>query len=146
MAGLVSSAPADEPLATASGGKTADHFRRVTLYYELRSYDIVPEKLDEYLNWANSRALPVLVGVHGFRLVGFWRVVQQQGAPVSETNVHWLIAWQSEAEMNERWAKARASAEWLEVIKEATDPQGNMIYHKVRRSTLLQGIPRSPLQ
>jgi heme-degrading monooxygenase HmoA len=114
--------------------------------YELRSYDIAPDKIDEYLNWANTRALPILVGQFGFRLVGFWRVVPRTGEELSATNVHWMIAWLSEDEMNEKWAAARASEQYQAVMKEASDNSGNLVYHLRRQSTLLKGVHRSPLQ
>ena len=116
------------------------------MVYELRSYDIAPDKLDEYLAWANNKALPLLVGVYGFRLVGFWKVVPKTGEPAPTTNVHWIIAWESEAEMNEKWAAARASDAWKEIAKETVDANGNPVYHMRRQSNLLKAIPRSPFQ
>ena len=116
------------------------------MFYELRSYDIAPDKVDEYLNWADTRALPILIGQFGFRVVGFWRVVPKTGEDLPPTNVHWMIAWESEEEMNERRAAARASTEYRAVMQDATDASGNLIYHLQRQSTLLKGVHRSPFQ
>ena len=117
------------------------------MYYELRSYDIVPDKIDQYLEWANQKAVPLLTSTFGFKVIGFWHAVQKTGEELPATNVHWMIAWESEQEMNERWAAARASAEWQTIFKEVTDPTtGERIYHKVIRSTLLKPIAASPLQ
>jgi hypothetical protein len=117
------------------------------MFYELRSYDIVPEKIDDYLKWANAKAVPLLTGTFGFRVIGFWHAVQKAGEELPATNVHWMIAWDSEQQMVERWAAARASTEWQTIFKEITDPNtGERIYHKVIRSTLLKPIPASPLQ
>lgn len=118
------------------------------MYYELRSYDINPERIDGYLEWANSRAMPILTKQFGFRLIGFWHTVATADAPVSETNVHWMIAWESEEEMRERWTIARASDAWKEAMSETMDPEqpNGRKYHRVVRSNLLAPIPVSPLQ
>ena len=117
------------------------------MVYELRSYDIDPARVEDYLTWANDRAMPILVGTHGFRLVGFWRALAKTNESLPTTNVHWLIAWESEQEMNDRWAAARASAAFQEAVREISDPAtGQSMYHLRRQSTLLRGIPRSPLQ
>jgi hypothetical protein len=111
--------------------------------YELRSYDIDPPLLDAYLAWANDRALPILVGKFGFRMIGFWHAVAPtlpESGPAPSTNVHWIIGWQNEEEMLARWAEARASEEW------AVINQGRPNFHLKVQQTLLRAIPRSPFQ
>lgn len=113
------------------------------MIYELRSYDIDPRLLDDYLAWANDRALPILVGRFGFRLVGFWYAVaptQPDAGPVPPTNVHWIIAWTGEDEMSAQWAAARSSKEWQAIN------EGRPKYHLKVQATLLHAIPRSPFQ
>ena len=107
------------------------------MLYELRSYDIDPERLDGYLEWANTRAMPILMGQFGFRVTGFWHAIETSEGPAPETNVHWIIAWESEAEMKERWAMAETM--------DPEQPNGRK-YHRVVRSKLLAPIPASPLQ
>ena len=63
------------------------------MLYELRSYDIDPERIDGYLEWANNRAMPILIGQFGFRVKGFWHAIETSEGPAPETNVHWIIAW-----------------------------------------------------
>jgi len=108
------------------------------LVYELRSYDIDPSLLDESLNCANDRALPILVGQFGSRMVGFWHAVGSE--PVSPTNVHWTNAWHSKEEMLARWDEARATEQW-----KVTDQDHPKFHLKVQR-TVLRAIPRSPFQ
>ncbi len=111
------------------------------MIYELRQYAIEPTLLDEYLAWANDRALPFLTGTFGFRLVGFWRVTGSgDETPPGPINVVWLIAWQSETEMRETWTRVRSSPAW-QAIREGLPP-----YWRERRSVVLQPIPYSPLQ
>ena len=113
------------------------------MIYELRSYDIDPPLLDVYLAWANDKALPLLVGTFGFRLVGFWHAVaptQPQVGPVPPTNVHWIIAWTDEAEKIAKWTAARASDEWAAINV------GRPKTHLRVQETLLRAIPRSPFQ
>lgn len=118
------------------------------MLYELRSYDIDPERIDGYLEWANTRALPILMGQFGFRVQGFWHAVETADGPPPATNVQWIIAWESEEEMRTRWAEARASDAWKGAMAETMDPAqpNGRKYHRVVRSTLLAPIPASPLQ
>jgi hypothetical protein len=108
--------------------------------YELRSYDIDPTLLDEYVAWANDRALPILQGQFGFRMIGFWHAVAPKEGQAPATNVHWLIAWHDEDEMLSRWQEATATSEWKAI------GQGQPKFHLKGQRTLLRAIPRSPYQ
>lgn len=111
------------------------------MLYELRCYDIDPDLLDEYLAWANDRALPLLVEQFNFRLVGFWHVVAPAaGDPTSATNIHWVIAWQDDKEMLSRWEQVGTSSSWAAIF------EGQPRFHLKVERKLLQPIPRSPLQ
>ena len=110
------------------------------MVYELRSYDIDPNLIEEYLDWANDKALPILVGQFGFRVVGFWRAVASSEGPAPTANVHWIINWKDEAEMLAKWDAARASAEWIAIRV------GLPKYNLKSQRTMLKAIPRSPLQ
>ena len=93
------------------------------------------------------RPVPPLSGTFGFKVVGFWHAVAKSGEEAPATNVHWMIAWESEQQMNERWAAARASTAWQTIFRDVSDPlTGERTHHKVIRSTLLKPIPASPLQ
>jgi hypothetical protein len=111
------------------------------MLYELRCYDIDPDLMDEYLVWANDRAVPLLAGEFGFQVVGFWQVVAPaDGTATSPTNIHWIIAWQNEPEMLARWGEALASPQWAAIR------EGQPRFHLKVERKLLQPIPRSPLQ
>jgi|HigsolmetaAR202D_1030399.scaffolds.fasta_scaffold24998_2 ABC-type oligopeptide transport system substrate-binding subunit len=110
------------------------------MIYELRSYDIEPTLLDLYLQSVNDRVLPLLVNTFNFRLIGFWHAVPTSTDPAPSTNVHWIIAWESEQEMLDRWAEAKATEEW------AAAWQGLPKFHLKIQRTMLQAIPFSPLQ
>jgi hypothetical protein len=117
------------------------------MLYELRSYDIDPAWWDEWHAWATNRALPVLLDTFGFRLIGWWQALAKPGEPEPTTNLHWILAWESEAEMRERWAALLASDAWQAVWAEAIDPAtGQRRWHRQTRSTLLCALPASPLQ
>ena len=122
------------------------------MYYELRSYDINPDRIDEYLVWASTKAVPFFKS-RGMRVIGFWKAVDTAEAefppsgPASTTNVHGMIAWESEAEMRSKWAEVRASDEMKEIMKERIDPEtGGQKWHRVVRSALLAPTEASPLQ
>jgi hypothetical protein len=55
--------------------------------YELRSYDVDPALLYQYLAWANDQALPILLGQFGFRMIGFWHAVPPSSGEMPTTNV-----------------------------------------------------------
>ncbi len=115
--------------------------------YELRSYDIVPHLLQDYLTWANHKVIPLLTGHFGWNVIGFWHAVDKAGEGAPSTNVHWMIAFESEQHMVDEWAKVRASTEWKMIFKEVIDPAtGERIYHRVIKSTLLKPVSNSPLQ
>jgi len=110
------------------------------MIYELRSYNIDPALLDQYLAWANDGALPILVGKFGFRMIGFWHAIAPANGEIPETNVHWIIAWHTESEMLDRWKEATSTDEWKAI------GQGQPRFHLKAQRTLLQAIPRSPFQ
>lgn len=118
------------------------------MLYELRSYDIDPDRIDGYIEWANTRALPILIGQFGFRVQGFWHAIATEDGPAPATNVQWIIAWESEAEMKARWAEARGSDAWKAAMAETADPDqpNGRKYHRTVRSTFLAPIAASPLQ
>jgi len=115
--------------------------------YELRSYDIRPERWDDYLNWAYTTAWPILFEAHGFPLVGWWQVVPNADEPPSSTNLQWILAWESEEQRNERWAALLDDDAWKAAVAATRDPaSGDSLYHLRTRYRFLRPLPRSPLQ
>lgn len=111
------------------------------MLYELRSYWIEPEQLDAYLDWADTKALPVLQGECGFRLVGFWRVEDADPADDDPPNVTWLLAWRDREEREARWSAARSSASWAMINENRAK-----FHRRPGAVRFLVGTPRSPLQ
>ena len=117
------------------------------MLYELRSYDIDPDRWDEYLAWVTARGLPCLCDAFRFRLVGFWQAMAKEGQAPPTTNLHYILAWESEAEMRERYAALVASAAWKALSAEMRDPAtGERKWVRQTRSVLLRALPPSPLQ
>jgi hypothetical protein len=117
------------------------------MLYELRTYDIHPERWDEYLAWVEKKAAPILFDQFKFRLIGFWRAIAKAVEVQPTTNLYEIFAWESEEEMRDRWTAFFASAEWNAAWAEITDPiSGKSRYHLRTFSTLLRALPISPLQ
>jgi hypothetical protein len=140
--------------------------------YELRTYWVEPKFKDGYAEWANNHALPVLQGIFGFRVIGFWLVESSKAsrptfpAPDDAFTVVWLIAWKDEAERDARWKAVLASPEWAgaqQKVKEITgrlleELAGDANEAQLRELAgahgfmyrgsyhMLRGIERSPLQ
>jgi hypothetical protein len=112
------------------------------MFYELREYDIYPERWDEYLVWAETRAFPLLFDKLHFPLVGFWRTVAQEDDAGSTATVLCILAWQSEEELLEKWSAYFSSPQYKVIWAEATDPAtGKPKFHRQTRSTFLHSLP-----
>jgi hypothetical protein len=125
--------------------------REDKVLYELLSFDIDPERWDEYVEFANNVALPMFVDQFGFRLVGMWEPVPARNMgwdeTASATSLHWMLAWESEEERYTRWTELRASDAFQVARAAAIDPAtGRSRFHHHRRVTLLRAWPISPLQ
>lgn len=112
------------------------------MIYELRNYWVEPALIEQYLDWANNRALPVIQGEFGGRLVGFWRVDGYDGTIEEDPpNVIWMLAWTDRAERDRVWAEIRASESWVRIR------EGIPTFHRRPGAVrFLAGIPRSPMQ
>jgi NIPSNAP len=116
------------------------------MIYELRSYYLLRDHIASYLTWANAKALPLLQGQFGFRVVGFWRtaeVISTDGTAVDEDgpDVVWLIAWVDRAEREKRWTTLESDELWRDTVSE-------VVPYRRREGIvrLLEAIPRSILQ
>jgi hypothetical protein len=117
------------------------------MFYELRGYDVDPDQWDAFIAWGDEHIAPVLFDQFGFRLVGRWEVVPKAGETPPATNYHWILAWESEAEMHGRWAAVFASDSWKAAWGRQVDPAtGKSRYITKFSSTLLRPLPLSPLQ
>jgi hypothetical protein len=79
------------------------------MIYELRIYDCNPGKLPALLKRFETVTLKIWER-HGIRQAGFWTTV------IGENNnrLYYLLAWQSLAERETKWATFMADPEWLE--------------------------------
>jgi hypothetical protein len=78
------------------------------MIYELRIYRCLPGRLPALLNRFAKTTLP-LWEKHGIRQAGFWTTV------VGEANndLTYLLAWDSLAERDRKWAAFGSDPEWI---------------------------------
>jgi hypothetical protein len=96
------------------------------MIYELRTYDMVPELFEEYLDRADRLLLPIIIEKIGFRVIGFWRAVsespgslragEEEQMPKIPAQVVWMIAWESLEERAQKWAELHNDVEWQGVF------------------------------
>ncbi len=73
------------------------------MIYELRIYRCLPGRLPALLNRFQSATLRIW-GKHGIRQAGFWTTVIGE----SNNDLTYLLAWDSLAERDQKWAAFRA--------------------------------------
>ena len=92
------------------------------MIYELRTYNMVPELFDEYLERANNILLPTIEDKIGFPVVGFWRAVgeidgslrpgEERQIPKIPAQIVWMIEWQSLEERARKWTELHDDQDW----------------------------------
>ena len=85
-----------------------------TTAYELRTYTATPGNLDKLLARFRDHTLRIWER-HGIRQAGFWTTL----AGPSTNDLTYLLAWESLAEREDKWAKFRADPEWHQVVAES---------------------------
>lgn len=115
------------------------------MIYELRTYEMVPELFEEYLDRADRLLLPIIKEKIGFRLIGFWRAVSESGGSLPRgeerqipAQVVWMIAWEDLDERTRKWAELNADEDFARVI----DPK----YYRSTASKIITPTGYSPLQ
>ena len=78
------------------------------MLYELRIYECVPGKLPD-LNKRFSTITLKIWERHGIRQAGFWTTVIGE----SSQTLYYMLAWESLAERETKWAAFGADPEWL---------------------------------
>ena len=78
------------------------------MLYELRIYHCVPGKLPDLLKRFDTITLK-LWEKHGIKQAGFWTTV------IGESNqaLYYMLAWNSLAEREQKWAGFGSDPEWL---------------------------------
>jgi hypothetical protein len=84
------------------------------MLYELRVYQTVPGRMPALLKRFENHALR-LWERHGIKQVGFWLTY------IGENNqeLHYILAWESLAEREQKWNTFMADPEWVKVRGES---------------------------
>ena len=78
------------------------------MIYELRIYSCLPSRLPKLLKRFEDHTLK-LWEKHGIRQAGFWTVLVGDG----NNDLPYLLAWESLAEREKKWAAFGADPDWL---------------------------------
>jgi NIPSNAP len=76
--------------------------------HELRVYRCLPSRLPLLLQRFENTTLNIWKR-HNIRPVGFWTVLVGDG----NNDLHYLLAWESMAEREQKWAAFQADPEWI---------------------------------
>ena len=91
------------------------------MIYELRIYHCVPGRLPALLDRFQNITLPIWER-HGIRQAGFWTVAIGE----SNQDLYYLLAWESLAERESKFAAFASDPEWLEKRAE-TEKDGAIV-------------------
>ena len=91
------------------------------MVYEQRIYRCVPGQLPKLLNRFNTITLKIWER-HGIRQAGFWTTVIGE----SNQDLTYMLAWESLAEREAKWAAFQADPEWIEKRAE-TEKDGPIV-------------------
>jgi hypothetical protein len=80
------------------------------MIYELRIYHCVTGRLPALPKRFEATTLK-LWDRHGIRQAGFWTVLV---GPGGNQDLHYLLAWESLAEREQKWNKFATDPEWIE--------------------------------
>jgi hypothetical protein len=92
-----------------------------TMIYELRVYQCIPGKLPALLKRFETKTLDVWKK-HGIRPTGFWTVLIGDG----NNDLHYLLAWESLAERDKKWAAFQSDPEWI-TARAKTEEDGPIV-------------------
>ena len=91
------------------------------MIYELRIYRALPGRMPALLKRFETAAL-ALFEKHGIRQAGFWTTLIGE----SNNDLHYLLAWDSMAEREQRWNAFAADPEWI-AARIASEKDGQLI-------------------
>jgi hypothetical protein len=97
--------------------------------YELRIYTCFPGRLPALLKRFENATLNIW-NRHGIRQAGFWTVLVGEG----NNDLHYLLAWESLAEREQKWTAFQADPEWI--AKRAESERDGPIIHTIRNMIL----------
>ena len=78
------------------------------MIYEVRIYRCVPGRLPALLNRFANITLKIWER-HGIKQAGFWTTLVGE----SNQDLHYLLAWESLADRDKKWAAFQADPEWI---------------------------------
>jgi hypothetical protein len=93
------------------------------MLHELRIYHCMPGRLPD-LNRRFETITLKLWEKHGIRPVGFWTVLIGE----SNSDLYYLLAWDSLAEREQKWNAFASDPEWLSA-RAGTEANGALITH-----------------
>ncbi len=93
------------------------------MIYELRIYHCMPGKLPALLKRFEGATLK-LWEKHGIRQAGFWTVA----IGGSNHDLYYLLAWESLAERDKKWAAFASDPDWLKARAES-EKDGPILTH-----------------
>ena len=99
------------------------------MIYEMRVYHCLPGKLPELNKRFETMTLAIWKR-HGIRPVGFWTVLVGS----SNTDLVYLLAWESMAERERLWNGFMTDPEWI--AKRAESEKGGQIVASIENSFL----------
>lgn len=109
------------------------------MIYELRIYDIIPNRREALYERFRKGALRLLVK-HGFRVVDMWEPTD------AREKLFYLLAWKDANERESAWRAFRSDPAWQK-LKTATEAAGPMVtkmdYYLVRSLPLARGAAGS---
>jgi NIPSNAP len=91
------------------------------MIHELRIYHAMPGRLPALLSRFRNRTLPIW-DKHGIRQAGFWTTLIGE----SNTQLTYLIAWESMADREKRWSAFLADPEWKATVAD-TEKDGPLV-------------------
>lgn len=98
------------------------------MFYEVREYRTAPGKLRALIGRFKSDTLR-LFAKHGFEVVF---IGQTELGPHTNTEVLYVLKWDSYAQFEERWAALGGDPEWAEAVR-ASEADGPIIAQLSRR-------------
>lgn len=91
------------------------------MIYELRIYHAMPGRLPALLSRFQNHTLQIWEK-HGIHQAGFWTTLIGE----SESNLIYLLAWDSMDDREKRWSAFTADPEWI-AIKTETEKNGPLV-------------------
>jgi hypothetical protein len=98
--------------------------------YEMRIYRCVPGRLPNLLRRFENTTLRIWERL-GIRQAGFWTVMVGDG----NQDLHYMLAWESLAEREQKWGTFSADPEWIE--KRAESEKDGAIVANITSSFLV---------